>query len=83
MNSNYHGAVNLGNTKELSILELSKIINDKFNSNLGTQQFPLPQDDPERRMPDIKLAKKIINWQPSINIEQGLDRTINYYKKAI
>ena len=74
------GPINLGNPKETSILELARKIIELTGSNSKIVFKPLPQDDPRRRCPDITKAKIILNWEPKISLEEGLKRTIEYFK---
>ena len=83
MNSNYKNPVNLGNPKEFSILELANLISNKINKKLEFEYKPFPQDDPLQRKPLIELAQKELKWEPKIDLDEGLDRTINYFKKII
>jgi len=72
--------INLGNNKEFTILELANIIKDLTNSNSKIVFKPLPIDDPVRRCPDITKAKKILNWKPTTSLEDGLKKTIAWFK---
>ncbi len=72
--------VNIGNNKEMKILDLAKLIKKLTNSNSDFDYFPLPPDDPKRRTPYIKKAKKLLDWQPQIKTEVGLQKMINYVK---
>lgn len=72
--------INLGNNKEYTILELANIIKDLTNSNSKIVFKPLPIDDPVRRCPDIAKAKKILNWEPTTSLEDGLKKTIAWFK---
>tara|TARA_B000000609_G_C24144392_1_gene333250 strand:- start:118 stop:1068 length:951 start_codon:yes stop_codon:yes gene_type:complete len=83
MKGNYTKPINLGNPSEFKILELAKIIKKKTNSNSTIIFNPLPEDDPMQRRPVIKLAKDKLNWQPNIELDLGLDITINYFKKEL
>ena len=74
------GPINLGNDNEMSILDLSKKIIELTNSKSIIEFFKLPIDDPIIRKPILKKAKKILNWEPKINLENGLKKTINYFK---
>ena len=74
------GPVNLGNPDEFSILELAKIIIRLTGSRSKIVFEPLPQDDPLQRQPDISLAKERLDWEPTLNLEQGLTRTIEYFR---
>ncbi|MBL0717349.1 MAG: SDR family oxidoreductase [Desulfosarcina sp.] len=76
----FTGPVNLGNPREFTILELAEKIVAMTGSGSEILFKPLPQDDPMQRKPDITLAKKTINWEPAVTLEQGLKTTINYFK---
>lgn len=75
--------INLGNPNEISVLELAKTIISMTNSKSKVIQLPLPQDDPKQRRPDINKAKKVLGWEPKINLENGLTKTIEYFKSII
>ena len=77
------GPINLGNPSEFSIKELAELIMQKINQNLEIEYLDLPKDDPTRRRPNIKLAMEKINWEPKIDLNEGLDKTITYFKKVI
>ena len=81
MSSDYILPINIGNPEELTILEFAKLIKKMCLSNSEITFHPLPEDDPKQRRPDIKKAKKILNWQPKINLNKGLEKTIEYFKK--
>lgn len=72
--------INIGNPKEISILDLAKKIKLLTKSNSKIIFKPLPQDDPRRRCPEINKAKKILNWFPRIELENGLIKTIKWFK---
>jgi len=74
------GPVNLGNPVEFTILELANLVKKKLKSKQKIKFLPLPSDDPRQRKPDIKLAKKILKWEPKIKLEEGLDKTIKYFE---
>ncbi len=74
------GPINLGNPSEISMLELAGKILKITHSKSKVVFKPLPQDDPVRRRPDITLAKEKLNWQPKVGLEEGLGRTIEYFK---
>jgi UDP-glucuronate decarboxylase len=77
------GPVNLGNPSEFTIRELAQTI-IKLTGSSSTLVFkPLPQDDPKQRQPDISLAKKQLEWDPKIPLEQGLRQTIEYFSAAL
>jgi UDP-glucuronate decarboxylase len=77
------GPVNVGNPKELTILQLSKIVKRLTNSNSEIVANPLPQDDPKQRKPDITKAKEVLGWSPEVALEDGLVKTIEYLKTQI
>ena len=83
MNSDYCGPINIGNPSELTINKIAEIIINKINPNLEIEYHDLPADDPMQRKPDISLAQESLNWNPSIDLENGLDITIDYFKKVI
>ena len=81
MASDLTGPVNLGNPSERTILDLAKLIIKMTDSNSKLIFKPLPSDDPIKRRPDITLAKKELDWEPTVDIEIGLSKTIEYFKK--
>ena len=81
MESKLYMPVNLGNPYEYTIKELAKKVRNLINPNLKFIYKPLPEDDPSKRMPVIDKAKKELSWQPYISLEEGLDKTISYFKK--
>jgi len=83
MESNYKKPINLGNPEEFSILELAKLIEKKTKKKLRYDFKELPEDDPLQRNPIIDLAKNELGWFPKINIEDGLDRTISYFREIL
>ena len=85
MNSreDFVGPVNLGNPKEFSILELAKKIIKLTNSKSKIIYKPLPEDDPKQRQPNINLAKKELKWEPKIELDEGLKKTISYFEKIL
>jgi len=85
MNSrnDFIGPVNLGNPIELSILELAKKIIKLTDSKSEIIYRQLPEDDPKQRKPDIRLAKKELDWEPQIQINQGLKKTISYFRRLL
>lgn len=82
MSSNITGPVNLGNPSERTILDFAKLIIKLIGSNSHLNFLPLPSDDPIKRRPNIALAEKELNWTPKINIEDGLNKTIEYFKNV-
>lgn len=79
----FTGPVNLGNPYEITIRQLAEQIISLTGSNSRIIFQPLPQDDPERRKPDISLAKKMLDWSPKNLLEDGLLKTIEYFKKVL
>ena len=79
----FTGPVNLGNPDEFTILELAKKIVKITNSKSKIVFKPLPQDDPMQRRPDISLAKEKLKWQPTVKLDQGLKKTIEYFDKIL
>ncbi len=77
------GPVNIGNPHEFTIHELAELIIKKTGSNSKIVKLPLPADDPMQRKPDISLAAEKLQWEPKISIEEGLDRTIHYFRNTI
>lgn len=72
--------INIGNPDERTIKDLAKLIKKMTNSNSEIVFEKLPEDDPERRNPDIAKAKTLLNWEPTVTIENGLEKTIQYFK---
>lgn len=82
MNSeNFTGPVNLGNPEEYAILDLAKKIISMTGSKSKIVYKPLPSDDPAQRKPDITLAGQKLGWRPVVSVEEGLKKTIEYFKK--
>jgi len=77
------GPVNLGNPAEFTILELAEILIRMTGSRAKIVFKPLPQDDPTQRKPDITLAQKKLGWQPRVPLEEGLAKTIEYFRGVI
>ena len=75
--------MNLGNPGEFTILELAQKTLEITGSKSTLNRLPLPQDDPRQRQPDISLAKEKIGWEPLIELEEGLGKTIEYFKSVI
>ncbi len=80
MDSDYQKPVNLGNPKEFSILEIANLISSKINKKLKFDFQALPEDDPLQRKPIIEVARRKLNWGPSVELEDGLEKTIDYFK---
>ena len=82
MKSDYHLPVNVGNPGEYNMLELAEIILELTSSKSKITHKPLPKDDPKKRCPDITLAKKLLKWEPKVNVKDGLAKTIEYFREA-
>ena len=76
------GPINLGNPGEFTIAELADLIVELSGSSSAVERLPLPADDPVRRRPDITLAKKTLGWEPSVQLREGLLRTIDYFRSS-
>lgn len=83
MNREHIGPINLGNPDEYTILELAQTIQKMINPNAKLQFKPLPDDDPQRRKPDITRAKALLDWQPTVPLQEGLQQTIQYFRDYI
>ena len=83
MNSEYSKPVNLGNPDEYSMVDFAKQIIEKTKSNSNIIFNELPIDDPKRRCPDIAIAKKELNWEPQISIDEGLKKAIQWFKDIL
>jgi UDP-glucuronate decarboxylase len=77
------GPVNIGNPVEFTIRELAEAVLGKIKTDSKIIEMPLPSDDPTQRKPDISLAKKVLHWEPKVELSDGLDRTIPYFKERI
>jgi UDP-glucuronate decarboxylase len=77
------GPINLGNPREFTVLELAEKVIKLTESSSNIVYKPMPKDDPKQRQPDITPAKAILDWEPKIDLEHGLERTINYFKSRI
>ena len=78
LETNPQSPINLGNPREFTILELAKKVQSRFESSL--EFVDLPTDDPLQRKPDISLARKILNWNPAVDIDEGLDLTLSFFR---
>lgn len=83
MEVNYAAPLNLGNPSEFTMIELAGRVLKLTGSNSRVKYLPLPENDPQRRKPDITKAKTILGWQPQVKLEEGLKKTIEYFKKKI
>ena len=83
MNSEHKGPINLGNPQEIEVLYLANLIKKQLHSSSNIIFKDLPKDDPLQRQPDISLARKGLNWEPKITLEEGLNKTIEYFKGVL
>jgi UDP-glucuronate decarboxylase len=72
--------VNLGNPGEFTVMQLAKLVLKISGSKSRIAFRPLPEDDPRHRRPDISLARRLFSWKPAISLEEGLRRTISWFK---
>lgn len=79
----FTGPVNLGNPNEITMKSLAELILQMTNSKSEIVYMPLPQDDPTQRKPDIKLAREKLEWEPKISLENGLQKSIEYFRGTI
>jgi len=79
----YHLPVNIGNPNEMTVLEFAEKIIQLTGSKSKIVYQPLPEDDPQVRQPDISKAKRILNWQPKVQLEEGLAKTIDYFRSRL
>jgi UDP-glucuronate decarboxylase len=79
----FTGPMNLGNPSEFTILQLAEKVIEMTNSSSEIVFRALPVDDPVRRQPEISLARQVINWEPKVKLEAGLERTIDYFERLL
>jgi UDP-glucuronate decarboxylase len=79
----FTGPVNIGNPDEFTMIELAEKVIELTKSKSKIVFQPLPQDDPMQRRPDISLAKEKLNWEPTVKLNEGLIKTIDYFKTVI
>ncbi len=78
-----HGPINIGNPNEFTIRQLAEQVLAKVGGKSRLIEEPLPQDDPTQRQPDIALARKLLGWEPKVELDEGLDMTIAYFRKKL
>ena len=83
LESDEHDPTNIGNPHEITILEFAERVRALVGSKEPIVFRPLPQDDPKQRCPDIAKARRILKWEPKINLEEGLKRTYEYFRKKV
>jgi len=77
------GPINIGDPNEISVLELAQRIIQKTGTGSGVDLCDLPSDDPKQRQPDITRARDILGWEPTVGLDEGLDRTIDYFREFL
>jgi UDP-glucuronate decarboxylase len=77
------GPVNLGNPGEFTMNELAEAVLEVTGSSSNIEYKPLPEDDPKQRRPDITLATKELGWEPHIQLREGLDHTVQYFRSLL
>merc|ERR1712226_128027 len=83
MESDYSQPINIGNPDEHSIKTFATMIRDLVGGNSEITHLPPVQDDPQRRRPDIDLAKRVLGWKPQVALEKGLRKTVEYFSKEL
>jgi len=78
-----HDPVNIGNPRELTVIEIAELILKLTGSDSTIERRPLPADDPKVRRPDIRRAKMLLGWEPEVELEDGLRKTIEYFRKVV
>jgi dTDP-glucose 4,6-dehydratase len=81
--SDEHLPVNIGNPNEFTILECAQMVLKVTGSKSQIRHEPLPQDDPKQRCPDITKARQLLQWEPKIDLETGLRKSLDYFRKAV
>ena len=77
----FTGPVNIGNPNEFTMLEFAKLVLELSGSSSKIEHRKLPQDDPTQRRPDISIARRELGWEPTVQLREGLSRTIAYFKE--
>jgi UDP-glucuronate decarboxylase len=77
------GPINIGNTREFTILELAKMVIEITGSRSEIVRKPLPGDDPKQRQPDITKARTLLSWEPKVPVQEGLTHTVAYFRKLL
>ena len=83
MLSSEHGPINIGNPREMTIAEIATTIIRMTGSKSRIIYKPLPTDDPKQRRPDITLARTLLKWEPKVALEEGLVKTLDYFRSKI
>jgi dTDP-glucose 4,6-dehydratase len=82
LDSEYVGPVNIGNPDECTVLELAKTVLEVTGSSSEIEFHPLPVDDPTQRRPDITLARRVLGWEPTVGLREGLARTAEWFARG-
>jgi len=83
LESQEHMPVNIGNPHEMTVLQFARKILELTGSTSYIEYRPLPQDDPQVRQPDISKAKRVLNWEPKVSLDEGLVKTIEYFRARL
>jgi len=83
LTSDQTGPINIGNPEEVTILQLAEAIIKVTGSKSSIAFEPLPEDDPQRRQPDITVAREKLGWGPSVSLEKGLAKTLPYFQESL
>ena len=83
LESQEHLPVNIGNPHEMTVLQFAEKILELTGSKSSIEYRPLPQDDPQVRQPDISKAKRVLNWEPKVSLDEGLAKTIEYFRTRL
>jgi dTDP-glucose 4,6-dehydratase len=83
MLSTENGPINIGNPQEMTVEQIARLIIEMTGSKSKIVHEPLPTDDPKVRQPDITLARTLLGWEPKVSLQQGLDRTIDYFRAKV
>jgi dTDP-glucose 4,6-dehydratase len=75
--------VNIGNPREMTILEFAETIRASIGSSSPIEYKPLPEDDPQTRQPDISVAREKLGWEPKVSLEEGIERTVGFFRRAL
>jgi UDP-glucuronate decarboxylase len=77
------GPINIGNPNEMSVKELAEAVIAKIGADAELQLCELPSDDPKQRQPDISRARETLGWEPRVNLDDGLTRTIEHFRNLL
>ena len=83
LSESIHDPVNIGNPRELTVMDIAQLVLKLTDSTARIHHNPLPVDDPKVRRPDIRRAKTLLGWEPAVTLEEGLEKTIAYFRKIL